>query len=241
MIHNGVGDDKQWIAGDTNPGSPFHGHIYAVWDDIGSGLRFARTIDNGANWIGTGNSAPGTVLATSNFSPEINVSTNGDVYIAFLSGNSVSMLKSTDGGNSFTTTAAPATGITTMGSGLPTAGGWQVFPGGNFRVVTTPTCCVFGQTAVVAWDDYREGNSRIYYAISSNGGTTWNSGPSGKPMLPGGSIQANMQHFFPQLIADSNGVIGCSFYEFGPKPEVQIGIRGIGVRTDPPAQLSDLR
>ena len=221
VIHNSGADDKQWIAGDTNPTSPFHGQIYAVWDN-GSSLGFARTVDNGATWIGVGTSPAGTSIAGGSFSPEINVANNGDVYVAFLTGSTVNLLKSTDGGNSFMPTIVPATGITTFGSGLPSAGGWQVFPGANFRVVTTPTCCVFSQTVVVAWDDYREGNSRIYYAISFDSGNTWASGPSGKPMLQSGSIQTNMHHFFPQLMTDPNGVIGCSFYEFGPKPSTPL-------------------
>lgn len=217
LIHTSAGDDKQWMAGDTNPASPFHGHVYAVWDD-GSTMRFARTLDGGATWIGTGASTvSATSLTNDSFSPEINVASNGDIYIVWLAGNSVKMLKSTDGGNSFIPTAFPATGITLLESGLPSVHGWHVFSGANFRVVTTPTACVLWQTVVVAWDDFREGTSRVYYNFSTNGGTSWNAGPSGQPLLTG-SIPANMQHFFPQMIADPNGVIGCSFYELGPKP-----------------------
>src|ERR1700736_1701335 len=29
LIHSSAGDDKQWVAGDTNPNSPFQGRIYA--------------------------------------------------------------------------------------------------------------------------------------------------------------------------------------------------------------------
>src|SRR6266576_6482086 len=31
-IHASGADDKQWIAGDGNPASAFHGRIYAAWD-----------------------------------------------------------------------------------------------------------------------------------------------------------------------------------------------------------------
>ncbi|HEY4111887.1 sialidase family protein [Puia sp.] len=218
LIHTSVNDDKQWMVGDTNPASPFHGRIYAVWDDL-STMRFARSLDHGATWIGDGgNTVSATSLTGDSYLPEINVSANGDIYIAWLAGSMIKMLKSTDGGNSFQLTpVAPATGITTFGSGLPSAGGWSVFPGANFRVVTCPTACVSGQTVVVAWDDYRGGASRIYYARSVDGGTSWTTGASGQPLLTG-SIPANMQHFFPQFAADPSGVFGCAFYEFGPKP-----------------------
>ena len=49
-IHNDPSDDKQWAAGDTNPSSPYHGNVYAVWDFNG-GMAFARTKDHGATWI----------------------------------------------------------------------------------------------------------------------------------------------------------------------------------------------
>ena len=67
------------------------------------------------------------------------------------------------------------------------------------------------------WADFREGPSRIYYALSTNGGASWNTGPSGQPLLTG-VLPANLHHFHPQIITDPNGVIGCAFYEFGPKP-----------------------
>lgn len=218
-IHTSVYDDKQWAAGDGNPASPFHGRVYAVWDD-GSDMRFARTKDHGSTWVGagTGVTPAGTVLVNDSFSPEINVAANGDIYIVWISGNDIKMIVSTDGGDSFHPVPSPATGVATIGaSSLPLVHGWKVFPGGNFRVLTIPTACVFDQTVTVAWADMREGVSRIYYALSNNGGASWITGPSGQPLLTG-ALPANFHHFFPQIIADPNGVIGCAFYEFGPKP-----------------------
>jgi hypothetical protein len=221
-IHNSAGDDKQWAAGDGNPASPFHGQVYAVWDD-GSNMRFARTKDHGATWVGTGAGVTpvGTVLVNDSFSPEINVAANGDIYIVWISGSQIKMIVSTDGGNSFHPTVSPATGVTTLGSSLPAPHGWPVFPGGSFRVLTVPTACVFGQTVTVAWADFRDGVARIYYALSTNGGASWTTGPSGQRLLTD-ALPANFQHFHPQIITDPNGVIGCAFYEFGPKPSAYL-------------------
>ncbi len=217
LIHTGAGDDKQWCAGDANPASPYHGRVYAVWDD-GSTMRYARTLDHGATWIGTGsNTVAATSLTNDSFSPEINVAANGDVYIVWITGTTIKMLVSTDGGDSFHPVTAPATGVTPSGAVLTAVHGWLVFPGANFRVVTVPTACVFGNTVVTAWDDYREGPSRIYYALSNDGGMNWVTPPSGQPLLTG-TIPGNFQHFFPQIIASPGGTIGCAFYEFGPKP-----------------------
>ncbi|HEX8107214.1 MAG TPA: sialidase family protein [Kofleriaceae bacterium] len=217
VIHTSTGDDKQWMAGDGNQASPYHGRVYAVWDD-GSVMRFARTLDHGGSWIGTGtNSVASTSLANDSFAPEINVSANGDVYIVWIAGSTIKMLVSTDGGDSFHGTTPPATGVTTLSSSLPNVGGFPVLPGGNFRVLTLPTACVYGKTVAVAWDDFREGSSRIYRALSTDGGTTWSTGPSGQPLLTS-AIDPALHHILPQIVADPAGVFGCAFYEFGPKP-----------------------
>lgn len=132
------------------------------------------------------------------------------------------MIVSTDGGASFNSAVSPAVGITTLNSLPPfKPHGWPVLPGGTFRVFTLPTACVLGQTVVVAWADYREGVSRIYYALSTNGGINWSTGSSGQPLLKT-RLPSHFQHFHPQLIADPNGVIGCAFYEFGRKPNAYL-------------------
>ena len=68
--------------------------------------------------------------------------------------------------------------------------------------------------------DNREGNLRIYYAVSTDGGASWNTAPSGQPLLAGLPIDANIFHFHPQIVFWPNGVLGCAFYEFGPKPAI---------------------
>lgn len=206
QIHTSSLDDKQWTAGDSNKGSPFRGRVYAVWDGPG-GLCFARTLDHGANWIGTGALPAGSSIASSSFSPEVNVAADGTVFVIFQVGNEIKMVKSTDGGNSFKATASPAKDIGAFGI--------TTFPGGKFRVLTIPTACVLGSTIIVAWADNREGPSRIFFAISNNGGSSWTT-PSGQPLLK--DVPANMFHFHPQTVFRPDGTLGCAFYEFGPKP-----------------------
>jgi hypothetical protein len=210
LIHASGGDDKQWVAGDGNPASRFRGRVYAAWDD-GSSMRFARSLDHGNTWIGTGAGPVGSILAGDSFAPEINVAADGTVYIVWRAGDQVKMIASTDGGNSFHPVAPPATGITEVPGSLP---------GGKFRVETIPTACVgIGKTVMVAWADNREGFSRIYYSLSNDGGASWITGPSGQPLMPDAPPPtANLQHFHPQIVSDPNGFISCAFYEFGPKP-----------------------
>ncbi|MBB5463603.1 sialidase family protein [Paraburkholderia sp. Cpub6] len=220
MIHQSTGDDKQWASGDSNPASPHHGNVYAVWDDTNSGtILFARTKDNGATWIGPGAAASpsGGAIANGSMYPEIDVAEDGTIFVASISGDEIRLAVSRDGGDTFQPTPSPATGITTLSDALPAPGGFPIFPGGNFRVLTDPTACAFGSTVMVAWADYREGVSRIYYAQSNDRGASWVTGSSGRPLLTG-PLSSTLHHFHPQIIDNPDGVIGCSFYEFGPKP-----------------------
>jgi len=223
LIHSSGADDKQWAAGDATAASPHHGNVYAVWDDSG-GIDFARTKNHGTSWIGAGTGASPPITATFTDGcvfPEINVSDDGTIYVASIAGSNIHLHVSTDGGDTWSAKPHPATGITPLGASLPHAGGFPIFPGGNFRVITDPTACAFGSTVTVAWADFREGVSRIYFARSTDGGNTWTTGASGQRLLTA-SIPSNFQHFHPQIVTDSNGVIGCTFYEFGPKPSTNL-------------------
>ena len=211
LIHSANGDDKQSAFGDTNPASPHHGNVYAAWDGPG-GLLFGRTTDHGVTWKGTGANPVGSSLAPWSFAPQVVVAANGTVYVFFMTNtNGVNFVKSTDGGNSFSAQATAASGITPLPGQLP---------GGKFRTPTVPTAYtgVTTNDLVVAWPDYRQGVGRIYYVRSTNGGTSWLGGASGKPLLSGSAVSAANQHEFqPSIASTPSGEIGCTFYLFGPK------------------------
>ncbi len=217
-IHNSPLDDKQWAAGDSNPASPFHGNVYAVWDDgAQNGIVLARTTDHGTTWTGPCGAEVGPTIADGSYYPEIDVSNTGDIYVVSTDRSvHIQMQISTDGGDTFQPTIAPATGIAPLEASLSNVHGYAEFPGGTFRVITDPTVCALGQTVLVAWADYREGASRIYYARSLDRGSSWTTGASGQPLL-GSPVPASFQHFFPQIVVNSGGVFGCVFYEFGTK------------------------
>lgn len=223
VIHAGH-DDKQWTAGDSNPGSPYHGNVYAAWDFLGvdsaghdAGLAFARTTDHGASWIGSGTQPAGATINARMAYPEINVAADGTIYI-FGYGQythdgttdpAILFVKSTDGGHSFTEAKPVAYPIHPLDGGLP---------GGTFRVETLPTgCCGTGNRIYCAWPDYRDGVARIYYQHSTNGGHSWQGSTSGDPLLTGTVASAADQHdFMPQMVCTPDGEVGCAFYEFGP-------------------------
>lgn len=234
LIHASVGDDKQAAVGDGNRTSPHFGNVYATWDDsnldrdkkpVDSTLRFARSTDHGATWHGVGAGPVGTQLsdnAAAQFST-LAVAPDGTLHLAWIDQktNSIKAVKSSDGGDSFSTPIEVAIAITQLRSApLPKPDEFPELPGGTFRVDTFPTICAgLDGVVVVAWADYRDGVSRIYYQRSLDAGATWDSGgpPSGRPLLVGAAIPRSYIHdFHPQLAVNANGDIVCAFYEFGP-------------------------
>ncbi len=216
-------DDKSWIACDNNPASPFFGHVYIAWG-AASPLRFARSTDHGAQWKGVGNGAPGTQLAGATFAPAITVGFDGTVHIAWHpdGGNSIEYMRSTDGGESFEAQKSIVTGVHSLRGNLPLINGWPHFPGATFRVITVVTACAFGtvplsRSFAVAWSDFRDGAARVYYRTTSNAGASFDGPANGQPLLSNQSINMNLHHFHPQLAATGSDVIGCAYYEFGPK------------------------
>jgi hypothetical protein len=218
LIHQSAGDDKQWIAGDPN-----NGNLYAVWDDI-SLLRFSRSLDQGATWQGIQNEAGPSILYDNSYSPEVNLAPNGDVYIFFSDDDDIRFVKSTDGGNTFSDPTAAnaliASGVGNLEDVFSTGVGLTHFPGATFRVETLVTgCCPTPNNIVVAWPDARGTNkdgqavSRILYNRSVDGGATWE---GVLPLQPENIIPENSQQFCPQITCTKNGVVGCTFYEFGP-------------------------
>jgi hypothetical protein len=134
--------------------------------------------------------------------------------------SSIEILASTDGGANFSARTNPATGITSLETAAPRVDGWPVLPGGSFRVITDPTVASRGGITVVAWADYREGASRIYFVRSTDGGMSW-SPPSGQPLLTR-PVPPGFHHVMPQMVVDSAGVFGCVYYELGPKPIINL-------------------
>ncbi|MEO7189425.1 MAG: sialidase family protein [Vicinamibacterales bacterium] len=212
-------DDKQWAASDTGAGSPHYGNVYVAWG-AETPLHFARSHNPGNTWTGPGGQTPAqSSLAAKTFGPEVSVGPDGTVYIFWHKdgSNSIELVTSHDGGQSFTAARTVVTGMTSIRGHAPSTGGWPHFPGGTFRVITLVTACVVGaKTLMVAWADYRDDVARIYFRRSTDGGNTWDGPASGQPLV-GGAIASDSaaQEFHPQILALPNGTVGCAFYEFG--------------------------
>jgi hypothetical protein len=86
---DGLGDDKQWLAVDANPHSPFRDNLYLVWtrnptipcNFPNCSVMFSRSTNQGATW-----SAPQVISANGEgfvWPANAAVGPNGDLYVAY--------------------------------------------------------------------------------------------------------------------------------------------------------------
>ncbi|MBI1744456.1 exo-alpha-sialidase [Candidatus Acetothermia bacterium] len=204
---SGLGDDKQWIAADSQPKSPYRGNVYIVWDLFveESGVAFSRSTDRGKAF------EPYKFLGGFDdafLGPQVDIAPNGDIYVVWdnFSNNSIEWVKSTDGGVTFT---KPAHAV----SMVPMPG---VLSNGTWRNVTLATFAISPTTGtlVLAWADARNGDTDIYFARSADGGQTWTSGA----LLAGGRvnddpIKDGIDQFQPALAVSRTGEVGIAWYD----------------------------
>ena len=205
--------DKEYIAVDSNPSSPFAGRVYMVWDDdIYSGcpqffdgpqknfitrtISFSSSSDGGATWAAPAVLATGCLVAAV---PAVAV--NGDLYVVWFDCNSgirQMVRKSSTGGVSFGPAVAAVSGLTAAPSPLI---------GSNFRVgsfpaiATDPTDASF---VYITWSsDNGPSQTDVFVTHSLNAGATWsapvrvNDDPVGNPR----------DQFFPWIAVGTDGTV----------------------------------
>ncbi len=232
----GNDNDKEWIAADRFPQSPFRDRLYVVWTDFGpfgTAVLATYSTDQGRTW------SPALILslATVGFVwPAHNaVAPDGSLYVAYhfqhffsgsdpdgFSGNVV-VHRSDDGGASFasnTTAYAPGDADITFNL-QPGAGGNRTLDGsiswtqGSAQPWVLPDPRRPGHVYVVAADDPTNGvhgggadDMNVYLVRSTDGGSTW-SQPVQIDSGPVGTTQ-----FFPTAaIADNSGCLAVAWWD----------------------------
>jgi hypothetical protein len=214
-IHNTqtIFRDKEYIAVDSNPLTPFAGRVYMVWDDdvysgcpqffdgpqknfITRNITFSFSSDGGATWT-----APSVLASGCLVSAVPAVAVNGDLYVVWFDCNSgirQMVRKSSTGGLSFEPAVAAASGLTAPPNPLI---------GSNFRVGSFPAIATDPTDAkrvYVTWSsDNGPSQTDVFVTHSLNGGLMWsapvrvNDDPPGNPR----------DQFFPWVAVDIDGTV----------------------------------
>jgi hypothetical protein len=204
--------DKEYIAVDHSPLSPYLGTIYMTWDDdvyagcpqifgtnfVTRRIMLSKSTDGGATW-----SSPLT-LATGCLVTSIPaVGADGSVYVVWFdcsSGVRQLVRKSTDGGATFTPAVAAASGLTSCPN---------PHPGASFRVnaafPTIATDPTDASRVYVAWSSCTaQSQADVFFSRSLNGGATW----SATPLRVNDDATTNPRdQFFPWMVVDDLAVI----------------------------------
>ncbi|HYU62478.1 MAG TPA: sialidase family protein [Verrucomicrobiae bacterium] len=216
----GLEPDKQWIAIDTNPSSPFFNRVYALWA-VFSGcctsqtfVSYAQAFSNGthSDWSPPlrlpdgSNNAQGVSYVLPHVDPD------GVLYTPLTNTapakhyccDKITMIKSSDGGVTWSVTSVVTDNIPVP----PGRFANTTFRDGIETTFTVGLRKVNGSYPLyVAYEDYGTGFGNVVLKASYDGGVTW----SGGVVVNDNASPAD--EFQPQLAAAANGTIGVNFYD----------------------------
>jgi hypothetical protein len=227
-------DDKEWIAVDSNPSSPFAGNIYVVWSRLNaqSRIEFSRSTTTAGTGAINGFSAPQVISTENNFvwPSHVAVAQNGDVYVAYhdntcgsntTTDQHIQVIRSTNGG------ADLAAGMVNQKSSF-NAGvtcNVQTSPASTNQVPFVNSWMQGANAPYILPDPVRPGNVYIVYnsdpdgnftagdpgdvflARSTDNGNTWSS------FVPVSHGPANTLQAFPTGAIDKLGNIAVFWYD----------------------------
>jgi len=205
-----VNDDQVVVVTDKAGSSPFFGNIYTGYTHDyntqfipGNTVFFNRSIDGGETYM-----SPSLLSSIADFEefPGIAVTLNGILVVGWITqdNSEFEIRTSFDGGATFQTETMVAS------VDIPPS----PLPGYNFRCLTYPTLAADISNASASqgnvygvWQDFQQGYSDIYLAISTNFGVDW-----GTPMPITGS-PVGSQSFFPTItVSPTDGAVFVSYY-----------------------------
>ncbi len=197
--------DKNWIACDNSPTSPYYGNCYVEWDnpDVGDLLYMSTSSDGGQTWGAPKNTAGNDYGIGGN--PI--VQPNGTVVVGFADFNGgMSAFTSTNGGQSWSAAHSIAN--------APSHG-----EAGGLRSAGLPSAAIDGAgTVYLSWSDcsFESGCSAndIVYS-SSTDGVHWTS----KVRIPIDPIGSGVDHFINGMGIDirtsgSSAHMGMTYYYY---------------------------
>lgn len=225
VIHSAGGDDKELMAIDNTPGSPFFGRIYVGWTAFGlfNDINVANHSDNGGLSWSAAVAFPGSGSAGQGVYPA--VAPNGDVYMALVNrGFSLGdhqdqwIWRSTDGGESWVQRANIGTDqLQPEDDESSIACGRQALTG-DIRNLSSPQIVISADPAapvgyvihaVYPYDSDGEGpdHSNVFYRRSTDGAATWS------PEVRLNDDTTTTDQFYPAIGVGETGILAVSWYD----------------------------
>jgi len=219
QVHIGGGDDKELMAIDNWPTSPYYGRIYVAWTDfsIGGYIRLVRS-DDGINWSAPVDLHPPDGRDVQGAWPT--VAPNGDVYIGWVRWNpwpsgpiDAEVVRSTNGGVTFAPVTNPLTAGVNPRDATATSRCGRPALKSDIRYLPSPQLEVDqnGVLHVVYTrdpDGYNTGDVvNVYYRRSTNSGSSW--GTEVRLNDDGGT----KDQFFPALAVTKYGGVAVYWYD----------------------------
>jgi hypothetical protein len=210
-------EDKQWVAVDNIPGTPFQDHVYAMWSVFNSSttkIRIAVSRDRGLTF-----SKAVTVTAPSQTGPSNtyvypSVDAAGNLYIAFtafpINSNrtptTVYVSRSTDDGQTFSpfVAATPPIGVI-PGCCLPNT---TFRDGITENFTASPT---YPGHLYLTYEDWDGTQMDVKFTQSTDSGQTWSSPVKVNDNVDSPGVPTDQ--FQPSVAAGPNGAVAVAFYD----------------------------
>lgn len=214
VLASGASEDKEMVTCDNVQGSPYLNNIYISWSRLALSpdIRLIRSTNGGQTW-----STPANVSssATDGQGSDPAVGANGEVYVVWNGGFGVDVQefnKSTDGGLTFGTPVAVASGPS---PNVP-------FSQSGFTAFPSIACDVSGGPRsgyiYVSWCDNRNADADVFISRSTDHGNTWSSALRvNNDGLGNGKCQA-----WPWIAVNNQGLISIVFYDTRNTPSNNI-------------------
>ncbi|MFE5426107.1 HYR domain-containing protein [Peribacillus simplex] len=220
-INNNFLDDKEYLAFDKTPTSPFVGNAYISYTRFAnspqtSQILLQRSVDGGLTWLapvaisGVIAGAPTPFVQGSN----VQVGPNGEVYVAWIEGDFTNatfrIRRSDDGGVTFGPTVNVSAIVRVPNTLTAEVPSWAFrVPTFAFLGVDRSECFGSANFARVyaVWQAYGTTNAHILLSFSDNGGATWSA-----PIRVDNSPE-NTQNFFPFVtVSPCSGTVTVIYY-----------------------------
>ena len=203
--------DKQWIAVNHVPTSPYHDHVYVMWTIFNGntgGIYFSKSTDRAQTFTKPVRITPPSVLGPVNTYIYPSIDASGVLYAAVAAfkkapagGGELWVAKSTDDGNTWTWFDTGALAIGTPGC---------CFPNTTFRdgilenFAASPTWPGHLYLTYEYWDGSQ---MDVKFTQSTDGGGTWSS-----PTIVNDDASGTDQ-FQPSVAAGPAGAVAIAFYD----------------------------